>query len=585
MSWFSRLKLEHKILGAVMVGVLTTGLVGAYGLSVVGQLTAILEETYTNNLLSVSYLGQASSAELAAARAYVRISASEDRDEIDAARGRATRAWALYETALARYAPLATSPDEKRLMAKLKELTPAFLDANTRVDRLAMAGKTTEAKAHSLGVGLVAANALERVLAELVAVNTELADKNYKAAQLQTAQSKTSISLLILTAIAAAIAAGLLVARSITRELGGEPAYASGIVRRVADGDTALDITLREGDTTSLLFAMSEMVERLNYAAGVARSVAAGDMTVHVDLREGDKKSLLGAMAEMISHLSEIVKDVRGSADELASASEELTSSAQLLSQNSSEQAASVEETSASMQELSATVAQNTENAKVTDGIAQKSAKDAKEGELAVTQTVDAMKQIASRISIIDDIAYQTNLLALNAAIEAARAGEHGKGFAVVAVEVRKLAERSQVAAQEIGSLASTSVSMAERAGRLFTEIVPSITRTADLVQEIAAASREQSTGLDQINAAVTQVSQTTQTNASASEQLSSTAEAMSTRAAHLQNAMQFFQVGADNDNGDPRHARAKGKPVAVARRPPLRAASGSDLGASFERF
>jgi methyl-accepting chemotaxis protein len=286
---------------------------------------------------------------------------------------------------------------------------------------------------------------------------------------------------------------------------------------------------------------MSNMVARLNYAGDVARKVAAGDMTVEVDLREGDHGSLLGAMAEMIDKLAQIVAEVRGSADSLAAASEELTSSAELLSQNSSEQAASVEETSASMQQISATVAQNTENAKVTDGIASKSAKDAREGEQAVTQTVEAMKQIASRIGIIDDIAYQTNLLALNAAIEAARAGEHGKGFAVVAVEVRKLAERSQVAAQEISTLASNSVGMAERAGKLFTEIVPSITRTADLVQEIASASREQSTGLDQINAAITQVSQSTQTNASASEELSSTAQAMAQSAVGLQNLMGFL--------------------------------------------
>ena len=245
------------------------------------------------------------------------------------------------------------------------------------------------------------------------------------------------------------------------------------------------------------------------------------------------------------------------------------------------------------MEEISSTVAQNTENAKVTDGIASKSAKDAREGGNAVTQTVEAMKQIASRIGIIDDIAYQTNLLALNAAIEAARAGDHGKGFAVVAVEVRKLAERSQVAAQEIGTLAGNSVSMAERAGRLLEELVPSITRTADLVQEIASASREQSTGIDQINSAVTQVSKTTQTNAAASEELSATASSMSSRATQLQSMMNFFQVGTEdgvassNDNGaqrgsnksKPHPARAQ-KPVALA---PL--AAGAELDASFERF
>src|SRR5476651_2741097 len=190
---------------------------------------------------------------------------------------------------------------------------------------------------------------------------------------------------------------------------------------------------------------------------------------------------------------------------------------------------------------MTASISQNTENAKVTDGIASKAAAEASEGGEAVKSTVAAMQQIAKKISIIDDIAYQTNLLALNAAIEAARAGEHGKGFAVVAAEVRKLAERSQVAAQEIEQVASSSVQLAERAGRLLDEIVPNIRSTSNLVQEITAASEEQSSGVGQINAAVTQLSQTTQQNASSSEELAATAEEMSSQAEQLQQAMSFF--------------------------------------------
>ncbi|MDE1943661.1 MAG: MCP four helix bundle domain-containing protein, partial [Betaproteobacteria bacterium] len=279
-------------------------------------------------------------------------------------------------------------------------------------------------------------------------------------------------------------------------------------------------------------------------AVGAANRLAAGDMTAHIEVASKDEcGQLLLAMRNMVDKLSQIITEVRGSADALSSASEEVSATAQSLSQSSSEQAASVEETSASVEQMSASISQNTENAKVTDGMASQAAKQATEGGEAVTETVSAMKSIAGKISIIDDIAYQTNLLALNAAIEAARAGEHGKGFAVVAAEVRKLAERSQVAAQEIGELASGSVGLAEKAGRLLEEMVPSINKTSDLVQEITAASQEQSSGVGQINTAMSQLNQATQQNASASEELAATAEEMSGQAEQLQQLMSFFKV------------------------------------------
>ncbi len=302
----------------------------------------------------------------------------------------------------------------------------------------------------------------------------------------------------------------------------------------------------------------------LNVAVNAARQLAEGDMTVRIDVNSRDETGqLLGAMDEMVKKLSQVISEVRSGADNLASASEEVNSTSQSLSQASSEQASSVEETSASMEQMTASISQNTENASITDGMASKAAKEAVEGGAAVGQTVIAMKSIAEKISIIDDIAYQTNLLALNAAIEAARAGEHGKGFAVVAAEVRKLAERSQVAAQEIGEVAGSSVELAERAGRLLTEMVPSIQKTSDLVQEIAAASSEQSTGVEQINSAMEQLNQITQQNASASEELAATSEEMSSQAEQLQQAMGFFRV----NDGLQTKAPNRGNPVAASRK------------------
>lgn len=281
-----------------------------------------------------------------------------------------------------------------------------------------------------------------------------------------------------------------------------------------------------------------------NVAAEVARKVADGDLTLNIATRGDDTYSLLYAMKTMVAKLSEIMTAVHSNSDSLASASEEISATAQSMSQSSSEQAASVEEASASVEQIGASIKQNSENAKVTDGMASQAAKQARTGGGAVKETVTAMKQIAGKIGIIDDIAYQTNLLALNAAIEAARAGEHGKGFAVVAAEVRKLAERSQVAAQEIGELAGCSVNKAEEAGKLLDEIVPSINKTSELVQEIAAASEEQSTGASQINTAMNQLNNITQQNASSSEELAATAEEMSASAEQLQQLMSFFRVG-----------------------------------------
>jgi len=316
---------------------------------------------------------------------------------------------------------------------------------------------------------------------------------------------------------------------------------------------------------------MDAVVGPVNEVMRVMTAMEEGDLTNNIKMEyRGQLKQLCDTVNNTVSKLAQTIAEVNNTSDALASATGQVSATAQSLSQASSEQAASVEETSASVEQMSASIKQNTENARVADAMSAEGSKKAEDGGQAVTETVNAMKQIAKKIGIIDDIAYQTNLLALNAAIEAARAGEHGKGFAVVAAEVRKLAERSQVAAQEIGQLAGNSVGLAERAGKLLDEIVPATKKTADLVQEITAASQEQASGVAQVNTAMNQLNEITQQNATASEEQAATAEEMSGQAANLQERMAFFTIAGGESKSKAPVARAATAKLKVAGKPAL---------------
>jgi methyl-accepting chemotaxis protein len=407
------------------------------------------------------------------------------------------------------------NPEEKALMADISRLSTEALSSLEVILKLGLANNNAEGIAQLMGPSSKIRYDLQTKLDVLFDIQVKNSEE---AGSITQEQYDDAISQLYTAAgIALLVAMGVvfLITRNLTRTLGAEP----------------------------------------HVVAEIMREFSTGNLTVQVDLKQGDTSSLAATIAQTLEKLRSIMTDIKSSADNLSSASVQLSATSQSLSQTSQQSAASVEETSASIEEMSSSINQTSDNARVTESIANKASREAADGGDTVRQTVTAMRKIADKISIIDDIAYQTNLLALNAAIEAARAGEQGKGFAVVAAEVRKLAERSQVAAQDIGEVASSSVKLAERAGELLEEMVRSSSKTADLVQEISAAASEQATGVNQVNSAIQQINAATQQNSSSSEELASTAEELSGQAENLQELISFFRI----DNGNARQRSNKG--------------------------
>jgi methyl-accepting chemotaxis protein len=459
----------------------------------------------------------------------------------------------------------AVTPQGKTLWAQAREEWLAYKPVNNRVRELGFANKNQEAGAISVSQSRKLAGDLSVTIDQMVAFyKQQMKDIDDSTNELY-ANART----LLITVAGIALLLAIGGAVWISRIVSGGLKRVSVAVNAVAIGDLEQEVKVSSNDEIKdLVDTVNGMTASLRVSAGLAEKIADGDLTVtHKPL--SDKDMLGHALVRMVDRLRGVVGDASAAAENVSAGSQELSANSEQVSQGATEQAAAAEEASASMEEMAANIKQNADNAAQTEKIARQSSKDAEASGVAVDRAVGAMRTIADKIGIVQEIARQTDLLALNAAVEAARAGEHGKGFAVVASEVRKLAERSQTAAAEISSVSSDTVKAASEAGEMLTQLVPNIRRTAELVSEISAACREQDIGAAQINEAIQQLDKVTQQNAGASEQISTTSEELAAQAEELQTSIAYFRI---EDRADARAAKPAARRQPAPVRKPVKA-------------
>ncbi|GEO79887.1 methyl-accepting chemotaxis protein [Pararhodospirillum oryzae] len=421
----------------------------------------------------------------------------------------------------------------------LKKISSTYLALSQELRVLASQNSRNSALAIIKAQGAAIRSGIEDPLEDLVMASQE----DMAQAVAQNAEAYRSVTFLMIGLLIVTIVVSVSVATWIALSISRGLTKAVSLANAVSLGDLSNKISVSSQDEIrDLIDALNTMTANLNTMAQVADDIAQGNLTVTAK-RQSEKDVLGIALETMLERLRTVVSEALSAANQVSSGSQQLSSTSEEMAQGATEQASAAEEASSSMEEMVSTIKQSADNASETEKIARQSATDAELSGQSVSKAVDAMRTIAQKINIVQEIARQTDLLALNAAIEAARAGEHGKGFAVVASEVRKLAERSQAAASEIMVLSSDTLEISAEAGQMLTKLVPDIRRTAELVEEISAAAREQNTGAEQINTAIRQLDQVTQQNASASEEMSATSEELAAQAEQLEATMAFFRI------------------------------------------
>ncbi|QIO50305.1 HAMP domain-containing protein [Rhizobium leguminosarum bv. trifolii] len=511
-----RLTIKTKLVTAFTFIILMLMGTAAYGIFSLGSLNDTIGNLLAGPAARLDLAQQINIAQLEAIRQQKNLLTARTADEMAGAITKGNQARKEFTDAFGQVLALATEEGKAR-WARIAELSKTFNAADDQIRDYVKAGNAEGANTISVTAARAAANDIDATLGEILALEKQRMKAADDSADAQYATTRTMMMAVAAVALLVAAITAFWIASTISKGL----SRANTVVREVSEGD------------------LTKMA----------------DITSHDEIGE-----LLGNVNTMIERLRGVVADALSAADNVSSGSQQLSASSEQVSQGATEQAASAEEASASMEQMAANIKQNADNAAQTEKIARQSAKDAEMSGEAVTRAVDAMRTIAQKIGIVQEIARQTDLLALNAAVEAARAGEHGKGFAVVASEVRKLAERSQSAAAEISSMSSDTVKAAADAGDMLGRLVPDIRKTAELVSEISAACREQDIGASQINEAIQQLDKVTQQNAGASEQMSATSEELASQAEELQTSIAFFKV---DTAGSARSGAHKAQPKA----------------------
>ncbi len=570
-----RLTIKTKLAGAfaaVLAIAMILGVVGVMKMSSVNDQSTVITENWMPSIDAIHSINTATSD--LRAQQYAHITSTDPARMAEVEKDIAATLDTI-KSERAKYETLISSDDERALYNQFAGKFENYLRDGERMLTFSRVNQN-EAAAQAMLSSKPLYDDLSADLLKLVNLNVD----GGKAASVEGdkvfAEARTMFIALVVAGLVIGVVAALWISRTVTLGL----RKVSTAIEAVAIGDLDQDIKVTTNDEIKdLVDTVDRMTANLRATAAMADEIAQGDLTVQPKPLS-DKDTLGLSLQSMVERLRGVVADALSAADNVSSGSQELSATSEQMSQGATEQAAAAEQASASMEEMAANIKQNADNAAQTEKISRQSAKDAELSGEAVTRAVDAMRTIADKIGIVQEIARQTDLLALNAAVEAARAGEHGKGFAVVASEVRKLAERSQTAAAEIGTVSCDTVKAAQEAGDMLQRLVPDIRKTAELVSEISAACREQDVGANQINEAIQQLDKVTQQNAGASEEMSATSEELAAQAEELQTSIAFFRTDSAGGRSGRAPARAPARastfksPPKPAARPVAKAAA-----------